>query len=123
MNIQIFDNQNVSSVIGTGALPRGSQITIKSAFQIQGWVEGSVVFLGGSAVVADPFGVSGGDCLFDTGSLFCFAGAQNADADNVMMVLWQFQMHPQSGDSGSGQLNTPPAGGALSGGNISWEIV
>jgi hypothetical protein len=126
MTIAITDDQNVSTNIGAGALPRGAIIPIQNAFQIQGWVEVNQVQIGGargSTVAAAPFGSGGGDCLFDTGSLFCFDGPQNSDQNNVLMVLWAFQLHPASGDQGNGLLNSPPSSGVLDGGSISWTIV
>src|SRR5262245_14383160 len=37
-----------------------------------------------------PFGAGLGECLYDSGSLFFFAGTRLAG--NVMMVLWGFPM-------------------------------
>lgn len=76
-----------------------------------------------------PFidGGGGGDCLYNTGSLFFFNGAMNTGADNVLMVLWSFPVKPQEEDgsgngSGDGYLNSPPATGLIAGGPITWEI-
>lgn len=63
-----------------------------------------------------------GSCLFDTGSLFVFAGPMNADADNVVVVLWGFPSNPDDGDTGDGQLFKPPAAGPLEAGAITWEL-
>jgi hypothetical protein len=117
MVITITDDLKASTNIGAGRLPQ-------DAFQIQGWIEQNHIFFGnaGLSIATSPFAVGGGDCLFDTGSLFCFAGPQNSDSDNVLMVLWGFQLHPASGDQGEGQLNSPPSNGALTGGSISWQI-
>jgi hypothetical protein len=126
MNIIITDDQTNSAVIGAGRLPRGAGLQVQSAFQIQGWIETNNIFLGGpggAAVATQPFAIGSGDCLFDTGSLFCFAGPQNSNADNVLMVLWGFQLHPASGNKGTGQLNSPPSAGALDGGSIGWQVV
>src|ERR1700730_5451184 len=67
-----------------------------------------------------PFidGGGGGDCLFNTGSLFCFNGATAAGQDNVFMVLWNFPVKPQEEDgsgngSGNGYLNSPPSAGLI----------
>jgi hypothetical protein len=121
MVITITDDLIASTTIAAGSRPSRP---VLNAFQIQGWFENNSIFFGnaGLTIVTPPFGIGGGDCLFDTGSLFIFAGPQNADADNVLMVLWGFQLHPASGDQGDGQLNVPPANGALSGGSISWQI-
>jgi hypothetical protein len=121
MNIQIIDSTNTGTVIGAGANARGMKIV--SANQIVGWVASSQVQQGGGSIVTPPFGSSGGDCLFDTGSLFCFDGTQNSDSDNVLMVLWRFPVHPKSGTTGGGQLNAPPASGMIAGGDIRWRIV
>jgi len=83
MVITITDDLKASTKIGAGRLPQ-------NAFQIQGWIEQNFIFFGnaGLTIVTPPFAIGGGDCLFDTGSLFCFAGPQNSDSDNVLMVLW-----------------------------------
>jgi hypothetical protein len=127
INIIIADANNVSTVIGVGA--RG-MAPINAASQINGWTAPARIFNGPPDQVPavegqPPFGLGGGDCLFDTGSLFCFAGAQNSNSDNVLMVLWGFPDPPQGSivSSGSGQLNAPPSTGALAGGAISWTIV
>ncbi len=122
-NITVTDSHGVFTVIGSGSRVSGMQNP--TALQIQGWLETNQVFVGSpnAPLSSDPFGVTSGDCLFDTGSLFCFAGAENSDADNVLMVFWAFPLNPNSGDSGQGQLNSPPATGILSGGFIAWEIV
>ena len=73
--------------------------------------------------MSQPFDIGDGDCLFDTGSLFGFAGSQSAGSDNVLFVLWRFPLHPKSGARGDGPLNDPPSHGALTGGDISWEIL
>jgi hypothetical protein len=120
-NIQIFDGtRSNSAVIGAG-----SRVPVKAmtAFQIQGWVESQLVIQGSNTIVAAGFNVGGGDSLFDTGSLFCFDGPMSTTADNVVMVLWGFPAKPQSGDSGEGLLNAPPASGVLAGGSISWQVV
>jgi len=123
VNIQVTDGQGLFTVIGSGARPSGV-ILNPTAVQIQGWVETNNVFLPNGSVLQNsaPFNVGGGDCLFDTGSLFCFAGAQNSDSDNVLMVFWAFPLNPNSGDSGQGRLNAPPGSGALTDGFISWEV-
>jgi hypothetical protein len=119
--IQITDDLKAQTNISAGRI-RGAPV--QNAFQIQGWLEVNGIFFGnaGLSIMIPPFGVGGGDCLFDTGSLFIFVGPQNSDADNVLMVLWGFQLHPASGDQGDGQLNVPPSNGALDGGSISWQI-
>ena len=118
-NIQITDGKNVSTVIGSGSRPSKPII---AAGQIVGWTEQSLVIRGGSFFKEMPFSVGGGDCLFNTGSLFCFAGARNDDSDNVLMVLWGFPAAPDEDDSGDGQLNSPPSAGSLVDGPISWQI-
>jgi hypothetical protein len=120
--IQITDDLKAQTNISAGSRIRGAPV--QNAFQIQGWLEVNGIFFrnAGLSIMIPPFGVGGGDCLFDTGSLFIFAGPQNSDADNVLMVLWGFQLHPASGDQGDGQLNVPPSNGALDGGSISWQI-
>ncbi len=119
VNIQIVDSKNASTVIGSGS---GRHVPIIAAGQIDGWIEQSLVIRGGSSFNAQPFAVGGGDCLFDTGSLLCFAGAQDADSDNVLMVLWGFTSAPQGDISGNGQLNSPPSAGSLVDGPITWQI-
>ena len=122
MVIQITDDLKAQTNISAGSRIRGAPV--QNAFQIQGWLEVNGIFFGnaGLSIMIPPFGVGGGDCLFDTGSLFIFAGPQNSDADNVLMVLWGFQLHPASGDQGDGQLDVPPSNGALNGGSIGWQI-
>lgn len=122
MNIIVTDSNGIFTVIGAGSRP---PVQNPTAVQIQGWSETNQVFLGNpnAPLASAPFSVGGGDCLFDTGSLFCFAGPENSDADNVLMVFWAFPLAPNSGDSGQGQLNSPPAAGALNAGFISWEVV
>lgn len=123
MNIQIVDHHSQSTVIGLGALPRGPNITIKSSFQIKGWVESHFVSQGKKKPFpAEPFKVTGGSCLFDHGILVCFAGTQTV-SNTVMLVLSQFQLHPKAGDTGHGHLNAPPSGGVLSAGDITWQIM
>jgi hypothetical protein len=119
VNIQIADAKNASTVFGCGSRPPAPII---AAGQIGGWSEQSLVIRGGSSFNEQPFGVGGGDCLFDTGSLFCFAGAQAADSDNVLMVLWGFPSAPQEDISGNGRLNSPPSAGSLVDGPIAWQI-
>jgi hypothetical protein len=111
--------------------PMGSIVT---AGVINFWDDSQLVLTGSSATgftsTQDwPFtdGGGGGDCLFNTGSLFCFNGAMNAPPDNVLMVLWNFPVKPQAEDgsgngSGDGYLNSPPATGLIAGGPITWEI-
>jgi hypothetical protein len=67
-------------------------------------------------------GGGGGDCLFNTGSLFCFNGPADAGQDNVLMVLWNFPVKPQEDDSETGYLNSPPEAGLIAGGPITWLI-
>jgi hypothetical protein len=140
MNILISDSRGLSTVVGCGALPRGSQAPILNASQIAGWAAGSgAVFLQldvltrGSNPAAvqrserpgHSFGIPGGDCLYDTGSLFFFAGPRTPQSNNVLMVLWNFPAHPNSRNiviNRSGRLNVPPSAGVLAGGDIKWEI-
>jgi hypothetical protein len=84
MNIQITDHRNDSTVIGSGSRPPSRII---AASQIDGWSEQRLVTRGGTDFTERPFAVGGGDCLFNTDSLFCFAGARNVDSDNTLMVL------------------------------------
>jgi hypothetical protein len=88
MVIQITDDLKAQANVSAGSRIPGVQV--QNAFQIQGWLEVNGIFFGnaGLSIMIPPFGVGGGDCLFDTGSLFIFAGPQNSDADNVLMVLW-----------------------------------
>ena len=134
--IIITDSQGSSVLIAAG-MKQIRSAPIVNAFSLQGWKEYPNVFQaleqltrsgpnaveyitdGGSA--ADAFGIPGGDCQFDTGSLFCFNGPRAATGDNVLMVLWNFRLHPKTGDHGSGRLNAPPANGVLAGGEIDWE--
>ncbi len=117
-NIKIQAGQ-AATVIGSGARPPAP---IVAAGQIQGWTEQQLVISGNTQIKDSPFAAGGGECLYDTGSLFCFAGAQAPDASNVLMVLWNFQTAPSAGDTGDGWLNAPPAAGVLANGPISWEI-
>jgi hypothetical protein len=120
VNIQITDGKNASTIIGSGS---SRHIPIVAAGQIDGWREQSLVVRGGSSFKEQPFAVGSGDCLFDTGSLFCFVGAEDPDTqDNVVMVLWGFPANPQADISGSGQLNSPPSAGSLVDGPVTWLI-
>jgi hypothetical protein len=106
----------------TKVWPRGS---IVAAGLIDFWDDQKLVLSGSTSTQDWPFinGGGGGDCLFNTGSLFCFAGAANNPGfDNVLMVLWNFPVKPQKDDSGNGYLNSPPAAGLIAGGPISWVI-
>jgi hypothetical protein len=122
-NIIVTDSNGVFTVIGSGS--RVSGLQNPTAVQIQGWVETNQVFLANpnAPMAAAPFAVGSGDCLYDTSALFCFAGPQNSDADNVLMVFWVFPLNPNSGDTGQGQLNAPPSSGAMTGGLVTWEVV
>lgn len=119
VNIQITDGKNASTIIGSGSRPPHP---IVAAGQIDGWVQQNFVNRGGSSFNELPFAVAGGDCVFDTGSLFCFAGAEDTDSDNVLMVFWGFPTAPQAGIAGNGQLNSPPSAGSLVDGPIIWQI-
>ena len=90
--------------------------------KIDGWTEQNLVIRGGSSFNEQPFAIGGGDCLFDTGSLFCFAGAEDTGSDNVLMVLWGFPSALQEDISGNGQLNSPPSAGSLVNEPITWQI-
>ena len=115
----------------TKVWPKGS---IVAAGLIDFWDDQQLVLTGSTATgftsTQDwPFidGGGGGDCSFNTGSLFCFNGAMNAGQDNVLMVLWNFPVKPQEEDgsgngSGQGYLNSPPAAGLIAGGPITWLI-
>ena len=122
MNILITDSSNISTAIGVGAIPRHQSIPINFASQIKGWIEAAQVSVAGQNIVSRPFGISSGDCLFNTGSLFGFVGKRSVTSDNVLFVLWKFPSHPKLGDRGIGQLNKPPSNGSLSGGDILWRI-
>jgi hypothetical protein len=125
MIIEITDSSKSLTVIGCGALPRGSAKTIVTAGQIQAWIEvNSVISGSGRKINQPPFGVGGGDCEFDLFFLLrFFAGAKNAAADNVLMILVGFPVKPTSNDSGAGVLLSPPAAGVLiKKGSILWSI-
>jgi hypothetical protein len=133
-NIIITDSQGFSVLIGAGMKNHTPTV---NAFSLQGWKETPNVFralqeltrsgpnpvnyITDGGFAADAFGIPGGDCMFDTGSLFFFNGPIADTGDNVLMVLWQFRLNPKAGDHGSGQLNAPPANGVLAGGEIDWE--
>jgi hypothetical protein len=122
MNILITDQSSFSTVIGCGSRPPGP---INSAIQINGWTTKNQVFGPGrgSTQAVPPFSRTGGDCLYDTQSLFCFEGPMNAQTDNVLMVLWGFNLSPQAGHKGEGRLNNPSSAGNLAEGSISWEVL
>jgi hypothetical protein len=65
-----------------------------------------------------PMSSRQGNCVYDTGSLFCFDGPQSGNS--VALVLWQFAVQPKPGDSGNGRLML---GGAMTVGDIYWEII
>jgi hypothetical protein len=127
--ITITDGGNFQTDMLVGIKPRTSIKKVIAAGQLQFWDESQLVLSGTSTTGFTSFnswpftsGGTGGDCLFNTGSLFCFAGPVNADFDNVLMVLWNFPVKPQTDDEGDGQLNAPPADGLLADGPISWNI-
>jgi len=110
----------------TMAWPKG---TFVAAGLIDFWDDQKLVLSGSTSTQDWPFidGGGGGDCLFNTGSLFCFNGAADTGQDNVLMVLWNFPVKPQEEDgsgngSGNGYLDSPPAAGLIAGGPISWVI-
>jgi hypothetical protein len=113
--------------------------TVRSSMQIQAWKSPGATFrflevltrldervplfdtgLGATFSKQDvaPMSSRQGNCLYDTGSLFCFDGQPSGN--NVALVLWQFAVQPKPGDSGNGQLML---GGAMSVGDIYWEII
>jgi hypothetical protein len=110
----------------TTVWPKGSVV---AAGVLDFWDDQKLVLTGSTATgftstLDWPFidGGGGGDCMYNTGSLFCFNGAINTGQDNVLMVLWNFPVKPQQDDSGSGWLNSPPAAGLIAGGPITWLI-
>jgi len=106
--------------------PKGS---IVAAGLIDFWNDFPLVLSGSTSTQDWPFidGGAGGDCLFNSGSLFCFNAAMKAGQNNVLVVLWNFPVKPHEEDgsgngSGNGYLNSPPAAGLIAGGPISWLI-
>jgi hypothetical protein len=122
MTIQITDGIGFFTVMGSGSK---SHKSVHSAVQIKAWKGKKILFLGNAnaGLPIQPFSHTRGDSLFDTGSLFCFQGSKNKQSDNVLMVLWGFNLSPATGDKGKGQLNDPKSDGMLQEGTISWEIL
>jgi hypothetical protein len=98
-----------------------SQLPIVAAVDINQWIEPSLVVSKDTSNIG-PFGIGGGDCLFNKTTLFFFAGARNAASSNLLMLLFIFPVMPKAGSSGFGVLYKPPAAGKLTGGDITWAI-
>jgi hypothetical protein len=120
MNIIITDSTGAITVIGAGAAVSRKKIT--EATQIEGWKATNHVRKGGKDNEAAPFGAAGGECLYDTSALFCFAGAKNKEQTNVLLVLWSFPARPTTRFTGRGQLSVTIATGMMAQGAITWEI-
>jgi len=142
MNILITDSNGLSTIIGVGRLPRSSgSPPLTAASQINGWRTPNKVLRvlrrltrGTGSTVADSserpghaFSVREGGCLFNTGSLFCFAGPRNASGTNVLMVLWQFPASLTGRRSiilrRVGRLLVTSAASTLAAGDITWDII
>jgi hypothetical protein len=140
VTIMITDRKGESAFLVTGALPRGAAVKPKNAVELGGWIARQQVFrallsltptldehdiwISSKAMNAvQPFGVDSGDCLYNTGSLFCYSGARTSGSSNVLMVLWGFPLKLQARKRGDGRLNSGPAAGGLAAGDIKWDIV
>lgn len=119
--------------IGCGIKPQTAIKRVVAAGQIQYWDQSQFVGSPNTGSTPDwPFidGGGGGDCRFDTGSLFCFAGvANNPGFDNVLMVLWNFPVKPvedpdPDNPQQQGYLNSQylTSQNALAAGPIFWAI-
>jgi hypothetical protein len=143
LTIMILDQWNKGTVIAAGALVGGrhSPMRITSAKQIGGWKvfpKPNIFRLLDSLERGDqlqefdprnPFlsffpalGMTpeGGACLSDTNSLFLYNDMKK-DNDAILMVLWQFPIHPSAGSRGPGKFNAP-SDSPLQDGDIDWEI-
>jgi hypothetical protein len=70
---------------------------VVAAGQIQYWDQSRFVASPNTGSTPDwPFiaGGGGGDCLLDSGTVFCFAGAANPGSDNVLIAQWNFPVKP-----------------------------
>jgi hypothetical protein len=100
---------------------RGAQLQIVAAFDINHWIEPSLVVSKDTSGIG-PFGIDGGDCLFRGTTLYFFAGSRNVASGNLLMLLFIFPVMPKPGSSGFGLLYQPPAAGKLVGGDITWAM-
>ncbi len=139
ITILVSDSSDLSTLIGVGALPRGSGIVVTRADQIQGWVSQREVFpvvkrynksSSGPDVALSrkdikplaPFALTTGDCQFAKGGqLNLFCGPARSDGANLMMYLSNFPSMIQARISGFGRLLR--GGGQLRPGSVWWEIV
>jgi len=118
--------------IGCGIKPQTAIKRVVAAGQIQYWDQSQFVASQNTGSTPDwPFidAGGGGDCLFNTSSLFCFSGAGDAGQDNVLMVLWNFPVKPTpdpdpDNPQQQGYLNSDylTSQNGLAGGPIFWAI-
>jgi hypothetical protein len=138
----VTDSHSLSTLVYAGAVPRN--IEAKQATELQGWITQPGVFrvlmkmttsphepdiwISQKAVLkVRPFGVAGGDCLFEaTGKLRFFSGARGGRSSDELMVLSNFPLTLKTGpyrNSGVGVLNRGRTAGALTSGDIEWYLV
>jgi hypothetical protein len=136
----ITDSKGMSAFLITGAAPRGSAVKPVNTAQLGAWIAQKQVFHALLRLTRNPderdiwvswkhvrtiqpFGIDEGECLYDTKSLFSYAGKRGKDSGNVLMVLWSFPEKLQARKRGHGRLNPGPAAGGLVDGDITWDIV
>jgi hypothetical protein len=75
---------------------RGSQLPIAAAVDINHWIEPSLVVSKDTSNIG-PFGIGGGDCLFNKTTLFFFAGGQERCIQQLADAAVYLPRNAQSG--------------------------
>jgi hypothetical protein len=70
----------------------------------------------------NPFGITSGECKYDTGCLWLFTGPEDIVGDNILVVLRHFPQWPNSGNFGKGELRRTVTGAVLLPGFVDWTI-
>jgi len=141
VTIIVTDSKGNSTFLTAGHLPQGSGVKPTKAVHLTGWIASAQVFrallrLTRSAEEKDiwisprdtdsiqPFGIDRGECVYNTGSLFCYSGSRGGSGKgDVLLVLWGFPATLQARKRGDGRLNAGPSPGGLTAGDLMWDIV